>query len=73
MWRASGAGEAYMYVPEGYQGADFCTQPPYTKCDYASGALTGAGGLGVLELGGGVAGEEGLLMPCRAPSQHKGL
>ncbi|GAB4823471.1 hypothetical protein N2152v2_010517 [Parachlorella kessleri] len=43
MWRREGAGEAYMYVPEGQQGADFCDQPPYTDCNYAWGVSLARG------------------------------
>ncbi|GAB4823472.1 hypothetical protein N2152v2_010518 [Parachlorella kessleri] len=43
MWRREGAGEAYMYVPEGHQGADFCDQPPRTKCDYHAGVSLSRG------------------------------
>ena len=38
MWRRDGAGEAYMYVPQGgQQDPGFCATPG-TKCDEASGA-----------------------------------
>jgi hypothetical protein len=56
MWRTGGAGEAYLYVPEGKQRADFCTKfntcsgvragkgaYPCTECNYAAGVSFGRG------------------------------
>jgi hypothetical protein len=46
MWRRGGAGEAYLYVPEGSQAPDFCAPKPpclvggcttTTLCDYRAG------------------------------------
>lgn len=41
MWRREGDGEAYMYVPEGHQGGDFCNNVASTRtiCDYHAGTV----------------------------------
>lgn len=51
MWRKNGAGEAYLYVPEGKQAEDFCTffPPCITNadgcnvCNYKAGVSFGRG------------------------------
>ena len=50
MWRRDGAGEAYMYVPEGQQPPACCDtagEGYFTKCDYNAGEeRRGGGGAG---------------------------
>ena len=51
MWRRNGAGEAYLYVPEGKQADDFCTFFPLclteadgcNVCNYKAGVSFGRG------------------------------
>jgi hypothetical protein len=52
MWRTDGHGESYLYVPEGKQTSDFCTQYqkcagtkriPCIECNYAAGVSWGRG------------------------------
>lgn len=44
MWRTSGAGEFYIYIPPDYDNnLDICDTPPYSSCNDAYGSSIGRG------------------------------
>ncbi|KAE8269199.1 hypothetical protein A4X09_0g3142 [Tilletia walkeri] len=43
MWRAQGAGELYLYVPQALQGPGICEVPPLSECNSAYGISVGRG------------------------------